>query len=125
VTQDVRDNLKSMATWAGVVGQWLTIAGLILVWLTGGIHPQTQTQYEDLNRQMGEVQRTLTTLTDKISAMPRPQDIMAQESHLSKLDEQIVSLGNRLTADEIRESAADARTQRLIDGTDTRARGPR
>jgi hypothetical protein len=132
VTDEIRDGVKIFLTWAQTAGQWLVIACVALVWLTGGIHPQTQTQYEELSRQnvemarqVSDLQRTLTAVNDKISLMPRQSDYVAQDNHLSRLDAEISALGDRMTADEIRASAADARTQRLIDTTDQRAKGAR
>ncbi len=125
LTHDTKETLREIRDWASPVATWLVIGLGAVLWITGGIHPQSQTQYEELTRQVAELQRTLGAINDKINLMPRPSDYAAQNDHLARIDNEITALGDRITSDEIRASAADARTQRLIDGADARVGGHR
>jgi outer membrane murein-binding lipoprotein Lpp len=125
MADDVKGAWHNVREWAATFAPWALIAWWVVVWLTGGLHPQTQVQYEQLSNQVATLQTTLSALSSKLDAMPRPSDYAAQDAHLSRIDNQLTALGDRLTADEIRSSAADARTQRLIDGTATTTRQPR
>lgn len=82
----------------------------MVTWLTGGLRPGDQVLTETLSDKVTSIQLSVSTLSNQMSAMPRPTDYQSIESHLESIDRSIGLLGDRLTQDEI----AAARTSATI-----------
>jgi len=88
-----------------------TVACGFVIWMSGGIKPQTQVAAEDLARQVTRLQADVEQIKDKLGIIPRPDDYKGQEAHLSRIDGALQSFSERITTDEI----SSARTAERLD----------
>jgi hypothetical protein len=73
----------------------------MISWFTGGLKPGDQVVTESLSDKVTAIQLSVSTLSNQMSAMPRPTDYQSLENHLESIDRSIGLLGDRLTQDEI------------------------
>jgi hypothetical protein len=110
---------RQIREWIIVGGSLVAIIGgvwLAMLWLTGGLKPQTQVDQDGFRTQLSSIQaaqeKSVTTnlaaydrIIARLDALPRPIDYANQEAHLGRLDTALQAAYDRMTRIEI--DAAD------------------
>lgn len=93
--------------------------------LTGGFTLKNQSAMSDLDQKVSQIQVSVDKLQARLDTMPRPSDYTAQETHLSRLDNALAEMRDRVATDEAISAGVKARVDRLEAGTNAPIRIPR
>lgn len=108
-------------------GVMVILGGIIsaVVWMTGGFTPQQQVQVQQLSGKVDQLSAHIELLAKKMDEMPRPGDYDTIDKHLTRLDQQVGAIGDRITTDENSFNYVKGALQDVVRGTQTPVRQPR
>lgn len=64
------------------------VIGFIL-WITGGLKPQTQVAADNLTTKVDSIQTDVAEIKQKLGALPHPYEFDDQRAHFSRLDQAV------------------------------------
>lgn len=116
---------REAVQFAGAV--MVILGGIIsaVVWMTGGFTPQQQVQVQQLSGKVDQLSAHIELLAKKMDEMPRPGDYDTIDKHLTRLDQQVGAIGDRITTDENSFNYVKGALQDVVRGTQTPVRQPR
>lgn len=112
-----------LAKWVAIVGGTVVIAvtlGGAVSWWAGGLRLGTQVTSDELTGKVNSIEVTVGKIKDKIDSFPRASDFAAQSSFNDRVNGAIAALGDRMTADELKQARTDARVDGLYERTPAR-----
>lgn len=120
--------LQSIQPYLNLMVVCLALGGGLftaLTALTGGFTLKNQSAMSDLDQKVSQIQVSVDKLQARLDTMPRPSDYTAQETHLSRLDNALAEMRDRVATDEAISAGVKARVDRLEAGTNAPIRIPR
>jgi hypothetical protein len=103
-TPPLREWIMPVVVIAGMLGN----IG-VQVWSSSTDSHVTAAQVAVLTARAAELSRTLQVLSDKLSEMPRPDEIAANKAHLDRIDAAFGQIADRFGRVEASAAAVDAR----------------
>lgn len=98
------------------VGNALLIGGAVLgavLWLTGGLKPQSQIATEDLTKTVNTIQSDVKDIREAMKVYPTPYEINDQRSHFGRVDDRLNKIERDTGATDARVSGLGDRITRL------------
>jgi Tfp pilus assembly protein PilN len=124
VVDDTKERLLSVRDWATPVAAWVGLLVGFMLFMTGGLHTGSQSQYEQLSAQVETLTGTIKDLGSKIGDMPSARDYANQIADMARFRTQIEAMDVRLQEEQLKLERDDTLLNQLLSGIDAKVRQP-
>ena len=111
--RDMADNSAERWVMPAIVVFGMLVTVSVQVWNAATDNHVTAAQVGVLTVQANDLAKTLHELADRLSAMPRPDEVADEKRHLVRIDDTFSQILDRIGKDEVLQGTIDTRVHAL------------